>query len=70
MKLREKAVAYWQDKLAKFFPTSKGPTGVELDMYKAGLREGLKLAAEVVRDCGASTCSECPERILAIGKEE
>ena len=27
---------YWQDKLAKFFPKSKGPTSVELDMFRAG----------------------------------
>jgi hypothetical protein len=35
-KVKEAAVAYWQDKLAKFFPTSKGPTNCEIEMFKAG----------------------------------
>lgn len=36
----EKAVAYWQDRLGKFFPTAKGPSGVEIDMYRAGYAAG------------------------------
>jgi hypothetical protein len=34
------AIAYWQDKLAKFFPTSKGPTSVEINMFVAGFKAG------------------------------
>lgn len=39
--LKYKAIAYWQDRLGKFFPTSKGPTNVEIEMFEAGynLRE-------------------------------
>lgn len=39
-KITAKAIAYWQDRLAKFFPTSKGPTGSELDMFRAGYELG------------------------------
>ena len=35
--VRQAAVAHWQDKLAKFFPTSKGPTTTELLMFEAGV---------------------------------
>lgn len=35
-KIEELAVAYWQDRLGKFFPKAKGPTGTEMDMFKAG----------------------------------
>lgn len=34
------AVAYWQNSLAKFFPTSKGPTSSEVDMFISG-RKGM-----------------------------
>lgn len=36
MTTKDKAVSYWQDRLAKFFPTSKGPTGCEVAMFEAG----------------------------------
>lgn len=34
------ANAYWQDKLAKFFPTLNGSSGCEIDMYCAGYAAG------------------------------
>jgi hypothetical protein len=34
--IKAKAIIYWQDKLAKFFPTSNGPTNCEIEMFKAG----------------------------------
>lgn len=46
--LRKEADAYWQDDLAKFFPTSKGPTTTEYYMFEAGFRRGLEMAAEIV----------------------
>lgn len=42
------AVAYWQNSLAKFFPTSKGPTSSEVDMFISG-RKGMVPASEVER---------------------
>lgn len=36
MTTKDKAVWCWQDRLAKFFPTSDGPTGSELTMFEAG----------------------------------
>lgn len=45
--IKAKAVAYWQDNLAKFFPNFTGPTSNEVIMYKAGLKEGLKTAQRV-----------------------
>lgn len=36
MDIEHKAISYWQDKLAKFFPKSKGPTNTEIDMFRAG----------------------------------
>lgn len=41
-----KAHAYWQDDLAKFSPRSKGPTGAELNMYRAGFEEGKRVERE------------------------
>lgn len=41
MEIKDKAIWYWQDRLAKFFPTSKGPTNVELEMFKAGYEKAL-----------------------------
>lgn len=43
---REEAVAYWQDSLAKFFPTAKGPTNVEIDMFIAGAEKARKAERE------------------------
>jgi hypothetical protein len=37
--LKEKAIFYWQDSIAKFFPTAKGPSTVEIDMYEAGYEQ-------------------------------
>lgn len=34
--IKDKAIYYWQDKLAKFFPKAKKPTGSEIDMFRAG----------------------------------
>lgn len=34
--IKYQAIVYWQDKLAKFFPTSTGPTNIEIEMFKAG----------------------------------
>lgn len=34
--LEAAAIFYWQDKLAKFFPTSTGPTDLEKDMFRQG----------------------------------
>lgn len=39
-KIKERAVFYWQDSLAKFFPKSKGPTTTEIAMFEAGYQEG------------------------------
>lgn len=44
--VREMAVWYWQDSLAKFFPTSKGPTGTELAMFEAGYKMAAIRGAE------------------------
>jgi uncharacterized membrane protein len=38
--IKQFAVEYWQDRLAKFFPTSPGPTNTEVDMYTAGYTAG------------------------------
>lgn len=44
------AVAYWQDRLAKFFPRSTGPTTAEVDMFIAGARhEGRLSVTELER---------------------
>jgi hypothetical protein len=40
----QKAIAYWQDSLAKFWPTSQGPTATEKIMYKAGYEAGQQSA--------------------------
>lgn len=34
--VKQLAIAFWQDRLAKFFPTSKGPTNTEIEMFKGG----------------------------------
>lgn len=34
--LRQRAIEFWQDRLAKFFPQSKLPTGSEIAMFEAG----------------------------------
>lgn len=34
--LEAAAIFYWQDKIAKFFPTSTGPTDLEKDMFRQG----------------------------------
>lgn len=39
-KITEKAIAYWQDSLAKFFPGAKGPSGSEFAMFRAGYQLG------------------------------
>lgn len=44
--VRRMAVIYWQDDLAKFFPTSKGPTSTEILMYEAGYKAGQINAKE------------------------
>lgn len=36
--LKYKAIAYWQDRLAKFFPKSPGPTTCEIEMFEAGYK--------------------------------
>lgn len=36
--LKDEAIKYWQDSLAKFFPTSPGPTNTEILMFKAGFK--------------------------------
>lgn len=36
-KIKQLAIAYWQDKFAKFFPKSKGPTDLEIAMFVGGL---------------------------------
>lgn len=35
--IKQAAVEYWQDRLAKFFPTEPGPSGAEMEMFKAGV---------------------------------
>lgn len=40
-KVEERAVWYWQDRLAKFFPTSPGPTTTEIEMFRAGFEAGV-----------------------------
>ena len=44
--LKDKSVAYWQDRLSKFFPTSPGPTYTESDMFIAGYHQALIDQAE------------------------
>lgn len=45
--IEKEAIYYWQDKLAKFWPTIKGPSTVEIAMFKAG----YKLATEGTHNC-------------------
>lgn len=45
--IEKEANYYWQDKLAKFWPTMKGPSTVEVDMFRAG----YKLATEGTHNC-------------------
>jgi hypothetical protein len=40
--VKNKAVEFWQNRLAKFFPTLKGPTGCEIAMFEAGYEQGQK----------------------------
>lgn len=54
---KKDAIWYWQDKLAKFFPTSEGPTNTEKMMFEYGYLEGinsnesnLSLALEALED--------------------
>jgi hypothetical protein len=53
--LEQMAHAFWQDSLAKFFPTSKGPTNVEVAMFVAGHsagycdKEGVKETQDFLR---------------------
>lgn len=49
-KFKQKAVEYWQDRLAKFWPTSKGPTEVEKVMFEAGAKWALNEVREVVQN--------------------
>lgn len=45
--IKKEAIYYWQDKLAKFWPTVKGPSTVEIAMFEAG----YKLATEGTHSC-------------------
>lgn len=36
VELKQMAIEFWQDDLAKFFPKSPGPTNTEVVMFKAG----------------------------------
>lgn len=47
---KQKAVEYWQDRLAKFWPTAKGPTEVEKVMFEAGVNWALNEVKEVVQN--------------------
>lgn len=47
--MKKDAIWYWQDRLAKFFPTSKGPTNTEISMFNYGLEEGKK-TVEVIKN--------------------
>lgn len=40
--VKQLALAVWQDKFAKFFPTSKGPTNLEIAMFEAGYQAARK----------------------------
>lgn len=59
--MRWKAVVYWQDRMAKFFPTSPGPTDLEVAMFKAGYELAKKEMAAEQASCGCSgtLCESC-----------
>jgi hypothetical protein len=42
--IKELALIYWQDKLAKFFPKAKEPNGTEYVMFEAGYKKGFEEA--------------------------
>jgi hypothetical protein len=42
------AVAHWQDKFSKFWPTAKGPTVPEVEMYIAGHISGRHAQNELM----------------------
>lgn len=44
--VKKLAISYWQDSLAKFFPTSKGPTETERSMFEAGYKIAAIRGAE------------------------
>lgn len=41
-KAKQLAIVYWQDKFAKFFPKSKGPTDLEIAMFVGGYEVAQK----------------------------
>lgn len=47
--IESEMIKYWQDDLAKFFPTSKGPTPCEVIMYTAGALAAIE-RAKVLED--------------------
>lgn len=44
--IKDKAIFFWQDRLAKFFPSTLGPTNTEIVMFEAGYELGQKEEAE------------------------
>ncbi len=48
--IEQEAVYYWQDSLAKFFPTSKGPTATEVDMFRAGWKSAMRKVKDLKSD--------------------
>lgn len=47
--IKRKAIEYWQNELAKFWPTAKGPSVVEIDMFEAGYNAGFKDNIDVLK---------------------
>lgn len=75
MKYDKDALAFWQDRIAKFFPTAKGPTTTEAIMYDAGVAHGRKMererCAQVVFDSKpGDTNGDVMKRILNPPSEE
>lgn len=46
--LEAAAIFYWQDKIAKFFPISTGPTDLEKDMFRQGANWSRKFTVDEV----------------------
>ena len=67
--MKDKAIYYWQDKLAKFFPTLSGPNTCEIDMYKAGYRQALIDSVKILQqERGVWADIAATPKILALGE--
>ena len=68
--IKQAAICYWHDRLAKFWPTLKGPSTVEIEMYRAGYEHAMKEnAVGYVENCvkhgqyQGFHCDECIEEL-------